>query len=338
MRRGLPYELVGGVRFYERAEIKDLVAYLRLLRNPSDNLAILRVLNQPPRGIGQATRALLLAEADELGGSIWAALDARRARQLPAARRPGPGRLPQADRGAARGRRGAAAAGAARPAARRHRLRRALPEGRPRVPGAAREPARVPHRRPGVHRAPRAHRGRHPDRVSRPRLAGERHRHLAQGPRHDVDDPAQRQGPRVRRRGGRRARGGPAAARQLPRRARRPRRGAAAALRRHDPRPQAPLPRLLPPPPHRRPLPGPGRVALHRRDPGREPDRPREPRALPQPPHPRRPRLLPPRPPRRAPSRPTPPAPACAAAAGCVTRPWGTAWCWRSRAPATISS
>ncbi len=75
MRRGLPYELVGGVRFYERAEIKDLVAYMRLLRNPSDNLAILRVLNQPPRGIGQATRALLLAEADELGGSIWAALE-----------------------------------------------------------------------------------------------------------------------------------------------------------------------------------------------------------------------------------------------------------------------
>ena len=75
MRRGLPYELVGGVRFYERAEIKDLVAYLRLLRNPSDNLAILRVLNQPPRGIGQATRGLLLAEAEELGGSIWAALE-----------------------------------------------------------------------------------------------------------------------------------------------------------------------------------------------------------------------------------------------------------------------
>ena len=75
LRRGLPYELVGGVRFYERAEIKDLVAYLRLLRNPSDNLAILRVLNQPPRGIGQATRAVLMAEADELGGSIWAALE-----------------------------------------------------------------------------------------------------------------------------------------------------------------------------------------------------------------------------------------------------------------------
>jgi DNA helicase-2/ATP-dependent DNA helicase PcrA len=75
IRRGLPYELVGGVRFYERAEIKDLVAYLRLLRNPSDNLALLRVLNQPPRGIGQATRGLLLAEAEELGGSIWAALE-----------------------------------------------------------------------------------------------------------------------------------------------------------------------------------------------------------------------------------------------------------------------
>ena len=74
MRRGLPYELVGGVRFYERAEIKDLVAYLRLLRNPGDNLALLRVLNQPPRGIGQATRGLLMTQAEQLGGSIWKAL------------------------------------------------------------------------------------------------------------------------------------------------------------------------------------------------------------------------------------------------------------------------
>ncbi len=74
MRRGIPYELVGGVRFYERAEIKDLVAYLRLLRNPHDDLALLRVLNQPPRGIGQGTRRLLLAHAEELGGSVWDAL------------------------------------------------------------------------------------------------------------------------------------------------------------------------------------------------------------------------------------------------------------------------
>ncbi len=74
MRRGLPYDLVGGVRFYERAEIKDLVAYLRLVRNPRDNLSLLRVLNQPPRGIGKATRELLLTHASEYGGSLWEAL------------------------------------------------------------------------------------------------------------------------------------------------------------------------------------------------------------------------------------------------------------------------
>jgi DNA helicase-2/ATP-dependent DNA helicase PcrA len=55
----VPYELVGGVRFYERAEIKDLVAYLRLLRNPRDEYSLLRILNRPPRGIGQATRRQL---------------------------------------------------------------------------------------------------------------------------------------------------------------------------------------------------------------------------------------------------------------------------------------
>ena len=74
-RRAIPYTLVGGVRFYERAEIKDLVAYLRVLRNPQDNFSLLRILNQPPRGIGKATLELLTQKADEVGGSIWDALN-----------------------------------------------------------------------------------------------------------------------------------------------------------------------------------------------------------------------------------------------------------------------
>lgn len=73
-RRHIPYVLVGGVRFYERAEIKDLVAYLRVLRNPQDNFSFLRIFNKPPRGIGKATRDLLDQKAAEMGRSLWDAL------------------------------------------------------------------------------------------------------------------------------------------------------------------------------------------------------------------------------------------------------------------------
>lgn len=67
----VPYTLVGGVRFYERAEIKDLVAYLRLLRNPRDGFSLARILNQPPRGIGKATQELLEREAASRGVPAW---------------------------------------------------------------------------------------------------------------------------------------------------------------------------------------------------------------------------------------------------------------------------
>ena len=52
---GIPYHIVGGVRFYARLEIKDILAYLRLLENPSDDVSLKRVINVPPRGIGAAT-------------------------------------------------------------------------------------------------------------------------------------------------------------------------------------------------------------------------------------------------------------------------------------------
>ena len=55
IRSGIPYRLVGGTRFYERREVKDLVAYLRLVRNPYDSVGLMRVINTPPRGIGQKT-------------------------------------------------------------------------------------------------------------------------------------------------------------------------------------------------------------------------------------------------------------------------------------------
>ncbi|HVS12498.1 MAG TPA: UvrD-helicase domain-containing protein [Thermoanaerobaculia bacterium] len=74
MRRQVPYHLVAGTRFYERAEVKDVVAYLRVLRNPRDNLSLRRILNTPPRGIGKATQDALFHEADEIGRSLWDAL------------------------------------------------------------------------------------------------------------------------------------------------------------------------------------------------------------------------------------------------------------------------
>jgi DNA helicase-2/ATP-dependent DNA helicase PcrA len=71
LSREIPYSLVGGVRFYDRAEIKDLVAYLRVLRNPRDNFSLMRVVNQPPRGIGKSTLELLRDRASQLGQPLW---------------------------------------------------------------------------------------------------------------------------------------------------------------------------------------------------------------------------------------------------------------------------
>jgi DNA helicase-2/ATP-dependent DNA helicase PcrA len=73
LRRGLAYQIIGGTRFYERREIMDLLAYLRLISNPRDGGAFDRVVNYPRRGIGDTTRTRLLAWAAEQGIS---ALDA----------------------------------------------------------------------------------------------------------------------------------------------------------------------------------------------------------------------------------------------------------------------
>jgi DNA helicase II / ATP-dependent DNA helicase PcrA len=68
MREGIPYKIIGGVRFYERKEIKDLLAYLRLVMNPNDDVSFRRVVNVPPRGIGKsvidALDAVSLDEVD----------------------------------------------------------------------------------------------------------------------------------------------------------------------------------------------------------------------------------------------------------------------------------
>jgi DNA helicase-2/ATP-dependent DNA helicase PcrA len=64
---GVPYQMVNGVEFYQRKEIKDVLAYLHLLNNPRDGVAFLRIINTPPRGIGRATIGQLLAHADRRG-------------------------------------------------------------------------------------------------------------------------------------------------------------------------------------------------------------------------------------------------------------------------------
>ena len=72
----LPFVLVGGQRFYERREVKDALAYLKLIHNPDDDVALLRVLNEPPRRIGKSTRQLVTGKAVKEGISCWQALSA----------------------------------------------------------------------------------------------------------------------------------------------------------------------------------------------------------------------------------------------------------------------
>jgi DNA helicase-2/ATP-dependent DNA helicase PcrA len=70
-RLGIRYRVVGGFSFYQRAEVRNALAYVRLLFHPEDDVALLRVLNVPPRGIGAATVAVIEASAKESGKPLW---------------------------------------------------------------------------------------------------------------------------------------------------------------------------------------------------------------------------------------------------------------------------
>src|SRR5215468_406949 len=74
VRQGVSYQVIGGPRFYERAEIKHLVAYLQVLDNPFDAVSLQRIANRPRRGIGDASLARLQTHADAFGISLWEAL------------------------------------------------------------------------------------------------------------------------------------------------------------------------------------------------------------------------------------------------------------------------
>ena len=83
MRRyGLKYKVVGGFSFYERAEIKDMISYLKVIQNPDDSISLLRVINTPSRGIGKGTIDTLERLALETGLSLWGALGEAIRRQL----------------------------------------------------------------------------------------------------------------------------------------------------------------------------------------------------------------------------------------------------------------
>ncbi len=69
--RGIPYVIYGGFRFFERAEIKDMIAYLRIIVNPDDDAAFERTINNPPRGIGQKTIDIIRTTAKEKNLSLW---------------------------------------------------------------------------------------------------------------------------------------------------------------------------------------------------------------------------------------------------------------------------
>jgi DNA helicase-2/ATP-dependent DNA helicase PcrA len=71
---GIPYQIVGGLKFYERKEVKDLLAYLRMIVNPRDSVSLRRVINVPPRGIGKATVDKVAAYAEARGMSLYEAL------------------------------------------------------------------------------------------------------------------------------------------------------------------------------------------------------------------------------------------------------------------------
>jgi ATP-dependent DNA helicase UvrD/PcrA len=81
IRVGLPYKVVGGVRFYERKEVRDLLAYLRVLANPEDTVSLRRILNVPKRGIGDRAEACVEAYASREKISFWQAL--RRPEDVP---------------------------------------------------------------------------------------------------------------------------------------------------------------------------------------------------------------------------------------------------------------
>ncbi len=88
MREAIPYKIVGGLKFYDRKEIKDIIAYLRVIQNPSDNISLKRIINVPKRGIGNATVETAESMANQRGCSIFSIVSS--ASGIPALQRAAP--------------------------------------------------------------------------------------------------------------------------------------------------------------------------------------------------------------------------------------------------------
>ncbi len=295
LRVGLPYKVVGGVRFYERREVRDALAYLRVLSNPEDTVSLRRILNVPKRGIGDRAEELVATYADRERISFAAALRiaAEQPEQIPGlvtrSQRCIAAFVRILDELAELVERGDADGRAAGGGVRAHRLhRRAGGQRGPAGRLPAGEPRRAGHGGPRVRRRRRGGRPRgssRRDRRARARRAragiagrvpgagrARRRRRLHPGRRRGhghADDPAHGEGPGVpgrvpHRLGGRRV---PAPAR--PGRPRRAGRGAAARLRRHHPGPAAALPVPGDDPLDVRPAQRQPGVAVPRRDPRR---------------------------------------------------------------------
>jgi DNA helicase-2/ATP-dependent DNA helicase PcrA len=74
-RFDVPYQVIGGTKFYERAEVKDAIAYLSLLANPADQVSFARIVNSPRRGIGKTSQGRLVSHANTTGMTIWEVIE-----------------------------------------------------------------------------------------------------------------------------------------------------------------------------------------------------------------------------------------------------------------------
>ena len=235
VRAEVPYQVIGGTKFYERAEIKDAIAYLSLLANPSDQISFTRVANSPRRGIGQTSLSRVIAYAATLDEPVFhVAADARDACPARARPRSGDRALHGHDGGAARagGARRRRSATCSRPCCTRSGYLDALEAER-----TFEAQGRIENLEElvGVAREFDAERrgGGTLDAFLGADRAGLRRRHAHRRPRpRHADDAAQREGPRVPDRLHHRLRGGRLPALALARRGL-ARGGAAPLLRRH---------------------------------------------------------------------------------------------------------
>ena len=176
VRYEMPYQVIGGTKFYERAEVKDAIAYLQLLANPADGISFGRVVNSPRRGIGQQTQARVLSHANTTGEDIWDVM--ARPHEIPSlgtAAVKALSRFAAIMAGLRERAEGESVAELLESVLARHRLH-GVPGGRAHARGRGphREPAGAGWRRQGVRREPRGRGARRRTRRSRSSWPGSR--------------------------------------------------------------------------------------------------------------------------------------------------------------------